>query len=267
MIDHKNKFIFVHIPKCAGTSVYKALVSDLDKHNDINNTKHGGWDAERKIYKQHATALQIKKFYCANFNDYFSFTFTRNPWSKAISDYLWMINIDVSGEKLADPKWSLEKALNELDKEAYLRNNPDLASFNQEGVRNHFIKHGYKEGRHFRRPPRKGTFLQYLNNENDFDLENLKRESFYRYDHILPQTDFILDENGQSMVNFIGRIENLQKDFNTVCDKIGIPRQKLPHANKSNNKHYTEYYDDETRQIVAEKYAKDIERFGYKFGE
>ena len=98
-------------------------------------------------------------------------------------------------------------------------------------------------------------------------LLNLPQKG-HDYHHITQlQTENLINQDGKLICNMLLRFENLQKDFDIVCKKIGLPSQKLPHLQKSEHKHYTEYYDDEARQIVAEKYAKDIEYFGYKFGE
>jgi hypothetical protein len=51
--------------------------------------------------------------------------------------------------------------------------------------------------------------------------------------HFLPQNKFISDSHGNSLVDFVGHFETLQIDFDHICNCIGMPNTKLPHANKT----------------------------------
>ena len=57
----------------------------------------------------------------------------------------------------------------------------------------------------------------------------------------------------------MGRYETLQKDYDIISEKIGLPLFELFKINVNTNKkqHYTEFYDDYTRDLVA-KIAKRI---------
>lgn len=83
--------------------------------------------------------------------------------------------------------------------------------------------------------------------------------------HFNNQTDWILDSNNKKIVNFIGRYENLQQDFNTICDRILIPKKNLNILNKTNHLYYKDYYTEKTKKIVESMYLKDINYFKYKF--
>ena len=48
----------------------------------------------------------------------------------------------------------------------------------------------------------------------------------------LPQLEWMTDEKGDLAIDFIGRFENLQNDFNIICDTINIERKILRHENK-----------------------------------
>jgi hypothetical protein len=66
-------------------------------------------------------------------------------------------------------------------------------------------------------------------------------------------------------VDMVCRMESLQPDINLILDRIGLPRQSLPFMNTSSRRHYSEYYQDEDQELVAEIYKDDIRNFGYMF--
>ena len=219
MISHKYKFIFIHIPKAAGTTIEKVL------YQYASDSFGSPWAKRNKCYRNKELFNIIEEY-----SDYYTFTFSRNPYSKIVSVYHFSESIH-----------------NSMSFKCFLNKVCEFMDLGTEKI--------YKE---------------MANNETSFRQVNFPNLNYPFHDngnigyHILPQSYFVAQKNH---VNFIGKMETLQEGFDTICDKIGIPQQQLPHSNKSKHEHYTEYYDDETRKIVAELYAKDIEYFGYEFGE
>jgi hypothetical protein len=103
-----------------------------------------------------------------------------------------------------------------------------------------------------------------LANPNHYDCKEWGGEVSEGIHRWSPQTDWI-SINGRVAVDFVARLENLQPDFEQVCQRLGLARVVLPHKNRKLHWHYAQYYDAETRRIVGDYYAADIEAFGYRF--
>ena len=198
MIDHKHKCIFIHIPRCGGTSIEIAMYGKNWFYVE-SSTKHLIASTAKNIYKPY-------------WNDYFKFSFVRNPWDRMVSlaKYPTAYKLNLNKGKL-------------VGFEEHFKEFPEIEVDKRSKSLNDTFY-----------PIKNSVYLNILNVELDF----------------------------------IGRFENLNEDFEFIYKSIGdIPpllTNDLMH--RSYHKHYTEYYDDETREIVAQKYARDIEYFGYKFG-
>lgn len=80
------------------------------------------------------------------------------------------------------------------------------------------------------------------------------------------QLNMLCDKNGRLLMDFVGKLENLDRDWQTVCERIGIAHQALPRENVSDRKPYQEYYSEASVKLVAKHWAREIELFGYSYG-
>jgi hypothetical protein len=110
----------------------------------------------------------------------------------------------------------------------------------------------------------KREFKQYLNKARSAIKKKQPFHDRLRW-HALPQFRHLVDDNGEYLVDFVGRFENMEQDFAYICSQLGVENIQLPHVNKTKHDHYSKYYDQELIDRVVELYIEDIEFFGYDF--
>lgn len=109
------------------------------------------------------------------------------------------------------------------------------------------------------------TFKDWLRFLHAGDSQKLNLNGSFQYG-IKSQFEMLAIEE-EITVDFVGRFENLQQDFEQICQRLAIEPKVLPHKNAINrNRHYTQFYDEESRILIEDLYHRDIEYFGYEFG-
>lgn len=218
MISDKYKYIFVHIPKCAGSSIELNLLAreNIYINNFIKNgfSQLASWQKIKynlNLTKMGVTSqhLKISQYEPQKAKNYFTFSFVRNPWDRMVSEYFY-----IRRKRGCDCK---EKYFNKTF--------PNFRSF----VINNGLQCAWPS-------------------------------------HRFQQIDFVLNPMTNQMVDFIGRFENLNRDFRYVCQRIGFKKlARLGQRNGTYHKKYRHYYDTETKNIIAHKFRRDIEYFKYTF--
>ncbi len=82
--------------------------------------------------------------------------------------------------------------------------------------------------------------------------------------HFFPQSP-LLKVDGKIEMDFIGRFEFIDRDWDRICDKLGVKGNLRKMNTRKNPIPYQEYYNDETKEIVRDLYEEDIVEFGYEF--
>jgi chondroitin 4-sulfotransferase 11 len=110
--------------------------------------------------------------------------------------------------------------------------------------------------------PRATTFEAFLENCDEEIIDTDGGKWIYR-----DQLDYLTDASGRLIVDFVGRFERLQKNFELVTQRVLGKPLRLPQTNKSLHRHYSEYYSPALVEKVSLRFKRDIEMFGYVFGQ
>lgn len=233
LISYRHKFIFIHVYKVAGTSVSVAL-NDYCLNNPIPCT------GINKLIEPFVTGRRLSN----RFSNIVQRALSGNLTGKEI--HLPFIPTFLGHYTSSEIKKRVpEKIWNNFFKFGFVRNPWDW----QVSLYHYMLSHKT----HFQHNlvKKMGNFETYIEWRGSED-KHLQKEFFY-------------DQKCKLLVDYIGKFENLEQDFRSICNIIGIPDIELPHIGKSKHDNYRKYYNDYTRDLIAKHFEEDIKLFSYTF--
>lgn len=237
LISHTYKFIFIKPTKVAGTSVEITLAKYCQKDDVVTPQR------------EYSSKLDIDdySYQARNFKGFWEHM-TPAEIKEKIGHEIWNSYTKIAIVRnpwdyvVSRYLWEYTKMFNEnRSKTLYLR-------FKHFFLRLYF--------RHIKK--------KYIYSIFDFDsfVQGIPK-GFMNY-------QYYFDKDDIPYPLFILRYENLQNDFDALCDKLGIPRERLPRVNVKHTKQrkrYIEFYNNTSQELVRQALGKEIDFFGYKFGE
>lgn len=243
LISNSRKFIYIHLHKCAGTSVEKALGKTL-AWNDIllGSTPEG--EKLQGLYRslfglaKHSSAAEVRAVVGHEVWDAsYTFATVRNPYAVAVSLYTHSLKaLRRHTPEMLPPQPGSGGAGNRVA-------DPNVWPWSYPGVR----------------------ALLALQGEHTNFAEFIRSPHLDGWEGFATMKSQLCNTEGNLLVREIFKVETLDRTWPMIVAKTGVPPVPLERANQSaaTEKSFPEYYRPDDVDMIRERYREDFHLFGY----
>ena len=249
-INREKELLFIHVPKTGGTKIEEILGMKYAGDNpDVSGEKLYGLVR----INPHGSLLL--------------------DGSVAPHDELYELQ-HLTHKQILDYKFVDKNLFDRCYKFAFVRNPFDkvVSEFFWLGYKyfsrfEYFVEFLYKNKAAGNNPS--ATWGPDVRNSDYFDSSF---DWFLTYCHYKSQHEFICDEKGNLIIDFLGRFEDFQEDLSTLLDYL-VEANRIEEydkeslfqkVNSTSHKKYTAYYNAKTKNMIKSIYKRDFEIFGYE---
>jgi len=227
ILSHRHKFIFFCNGKTGTTSIEKSL-------ERLDEGKRYTFNATGLFIPKHVPPVVVRGLLPREiWKTYYKFVFVRNPYAWVVSQWKYNFRLTPQPARNVAPATAARiKALN--NRVIGGRRIADLAgrqAFSMDDIeilfaylRDNFRSVPYADGKY--------------------------------------QSSYVVDLDGQRVVDCVGRFESLEQDYAGIAGRLGLD-PRIPHVNRTEHRDFRTYYTPVSAAAVARLWKTDFDTLDY----